>query len=394
MAQVVGDKVKLDNGKVIVPSTGGWYDGQQYWGGTLSDKGVINALSNQVGAGQKVSEEVNKQSAQAQGKSYPEFKAYLETPNKNTPSGIPTPAPAPAPGAGIPSGDGGMGTGLPGGIGVAPAPALNLPDLYKSLTSSADIQGIEATLKSKADAFTSAQSKINDNPFLSEATRVGRVAKLTTDYNSSVKNEQDLLAMKKQDIQTQLDLATKQFDINSQNAKMALDQFNTLLSSGALAGASGNDIAGITKATGISSSMIQSAIKAQTAKDVKTSLTTVDDGKNIYSVLIDTTTGKVISKERLSASKPSSDQPSATAQKVEYMTFLRKDAQSGVPLQKIFQIYSGFLDPNEILQLYNVNSSWGPAKESPAELARIYGVKDSSKSPSLAEQIVQIQGGQ
>lgn len=63
MATVVGSgKVKLNNGQTITAEQGAWYDGQQYWGGTLSEVGVINSLSNQVGAGQRVSDEVIKQS--------------------------------------------------------------------------------------------------------------------------------------------------------------------------------------------------------------------------------------------------------------------------------------------------------------------------------------------
>lgn len=61
MASVVNagaNQVKLDNGSVVTASQGAWYDGQQYWGGTLSNRGQINSLSNQQGAGQMVSKEV------------------------------------------------------------------------------------------------------------------------------------------------------------------------------------------------------------------------------------------------------------------------------------------------------------------------------------------------
>lgn len=370
---------------------GGWYSGRQYWGGTLSEPGVIHPSSNQQGAGQAVSAEVNAQSAAAQDQTPQQLEAYLQAERDKAAKRNVTPTPARAPG--ITDLTEGAAASSGGGIGITPAATLNLPDLYKSLTESSGVAEAEAGLKKKADEFQKAQMQINDNPFLSEATRVGRVAKLTTDYNTSIKNEQDALAMKKQDIATQLELATKQFDINSSASKQALDQFNVLLQSGALAGASGNDIAAITKATGISSSMIQTAIQAQSKKDMKTSVSTVDDGTTVWSVVIDSNTGDIISKQELAKSKPSTAQPSATAQKAEYMTYLREDAKKGVPLAQIFQIYTGYLDPNTILQLYNANSSWGPAKESYAELTK-YGVKDPTKSASLAEQIVALQGGQ
>lgn len=47
--------------------TGGWYGGRQYWNGTLSAKGVINSQSNQQGAGQAVSDEVNRATSVAAG---------------------------------------------------------------------------------------------------------------------------------------------------------------------------------------------------------------------------------------------------------------------------------------------------------------------------------------
>ncbi len=291
---------------IVIPKglegNGNWIQGRQIWNGQLSDPGVINPLSNQQGAGQTVSKEVNAQSAAAQGKSPQELEAYLQTQRDNAakanvqPTGAVTPS---TPGEATPS-----TTGAAGGIGITPPASINLPDLYNNLYKEAGVADLETKLSDKAKAFTDAQSKINDNPFLSEATRLGRISKLTTDYNSSVKNDQDALAMKKQDIATKIDLQTKQFDINSQAAKQALDQFNLLLQSGALSGASGNDIASITKATGISSTMVQAAIKAQTTKDTPTSVTTVDDGKNVYAVVINSKTGQLISKQVLAASKP------------------------------------------------------------------------------------------
>jgi hypothetical protein len=47
---------------------GGWYGGRQYIGGTLSEVGVIHPGSSQIGAGQAVSQEVNRQTSIAAGK--------------------------------------------------------------------------------------------------------------------------------------------------------------------------------------------------------------------------------------------------------------------------------------------------------------------------------------
>jgi hypothetical protein len=90
MASVVdagANKIKLNNGQTVVAQQGGWYDAQQYWGGTLSAAGVINSLSNQQGAGQKVSAEVNAQTSVAAGKAPDANQTYID--NLNT-KGTPT----------------------------------------------------------------------------------------------------------------------------------------------------------------------------------------------------------------------------------------------------------------------------------------------------------------
>ena len=368
---------------------GGWYSGRQYWDGMLSDPGVINPKSNQQGAGQAVSAEVNAQSAAKQGVSAQQLESYLQAERDKQAKANVQPTAQYNPNPGNLSAASLSESGA--GVGITPAAPLNLPDLYKNLYETQGIAELEASLKGKADRYAEAQSKINDNPFLSEASRVGRVAKLTTDYNNAVKNDQDALAMKKQDIATQLDIATKQFDINSQSAKMALDQFNVLLQSGALAGASGNDIASITKATGISSGMIQSAINAQREKDVQTSVTTVDDGKNIYSVVINSKTGEIINKQAIGASKPSTAQATDSDKKSYYMNALRQDAQNGLTLSQIFNLYTGYLDPNIIYQLYNANSKYGPDKGDVKALEK-YGV--TSGKSSSTEDLLRILAGQ
>ena len=295
--------------------TGGWYAGRQYWNGTLSDPGVVHP-SNPNQGGTTVNPTVVAATDVNQGLKPGTNEAYIvaQTAKQNasgvTPSANVNPSTTPATSSG-------SGVDL-SGLGGTTTPALNLPDLYNSLSKEAGISDLENELTTKETAYNAQQTKINDNPWLSESDRTGRISKLTTDYNNDIKTTQDSLAMKKQDIQTQLDLQTKQFDINSTVAKQALDQFNTLLSSGALAGASGSDIAAITKSTGISSSMIQAAISTQTEKDTPTSLQTIDDGTNQYAVVINSKTGKVISKQVIAKSKPTVASMGGTVGSTEY----------------------------------------------------------------------------
>lgn len=281
---------------------GGWYSGRQYWGGTLSDPGVIHPSSNQQGAGSAVSKEVNAQSAAAQGVSAPQLESYLQQQRQVVPKtnvfGQPVGAGAGGVGTGgasMPSATGGVNGGA-----VATQPTLNLPELYNTLYSSSGISALEADLSAKEKQMIEAKGKINDNPFLSEATRMGRVAKLEQLYNERTQSLRNDIATKKADIETKLNLETKQFDINSQAAQQSLSQFNTLLSMGALDNASGEDIANITRSTGLSSNVIQSAINAKKAKDVDTQvITSTNDAGVVTAVVINPKTGEIINKQSL-----------------------------------------------------------------------------------------------
>lgn len=299
MAQIIGSQIKLNNGQMVTPQQGGWYDGRQYWGGTLSDPGVINSQSNQQGAGQAVSKEVNQQTSIAAGKAPDANQQYIDQ-QKAALAKTPTATPlvtTSIPKSSTPASVSSAGLGV-----VTPPTTLNLPDLYKNLSTQAGLTDIEKRITEKTNRYNEVQAGINDNPWLSESNRVGRISKLTSDFENGIKTDQNELAMKKQDIQTQLDLATKQFDINSQAAQQAMQQFNALLSMGALDGASGNDIAGITAATGISSDMIQAAINAQKAKNTKTQVITSTNDAGIVTVsVINPDTGEIISQKSLGA---------------------------------------------------------------------------------------------
>lgn len=288
MAQVIsGNQIKLNNGQVVQAQQGGWFDGQQFWNGTLSAPGQINPQSNQPSAGTMVSKEVIAQTN-------PANIAYIEQQRKQAGVSMPT---APT----TPSFSQAGTTGTTGTL-LPTQSAINLPELYQGLYKSSGISDLEKQYSDMERQFIEAKGKINDNPFLSEATRVGRVAKLESLFTERTANLKRDIATKKADIETQLNLQTKQFDINSQQAKQALDLFNTLLDAGALNNASGEDIANITRSTGISSSMIQGAIEAKKAKNVKTEIKTfTNDAGVVTAVVLDSNTGQVIAKQNLGA---------------------------------------------------------------------------------------------
>ena len=276
---------------------GGWYGGRQFWAGSLSDPGAIHPQSNQQGAGQLVSAEVNAQSAAAQGVTSQNIEGYLEQQRQQSagvaPSGQQTPVTRTAP-----SGQtAGAGTALAG----APTPETpNFPEIYKGLQESSGVTKLEQDFADMTTSYNEAQSKINDNPFLSEANRVGRIQKLTMDYTNATANIQNQIATKKADVETQLNLQMRQFDIESTAAQNALSQAMSLLQAGALDNASGESIASLTRSTGIPSDMWYSAISANKKKNANVGVQTFTaENGEVWAVAIDGNTGDMIKKTSL-----------------------------------------------------------------------------------------------
>lgn len=200
--------------------------------------------------------------------------------------------------------------------------SLNLTELYDRLHKDNNISGLEGNLSNLTKQYTELKAGINDNPFLSEATRVGRVAKAETLFNERTANIRGDIATKKADIETRLNLATKQFDINNTVTQQAVSQFNTLLSSGALDNAPPETIAELTRKTGMSSATIYAAIAASRKKTeaanaeanrAKTEVMKFDDGDNQGYVVVNTQTGAIVKKEIIAASAPTATEQKAAA---------------------------------------------------------------------------------
>lgn len=178
MATVIsGNKIKLNNGQTVTAQTGGWYDGQQFWGGTLSQPGVINSQSNQPGAGQAVSREVVAQTS-------PENVSFLAKANPALPyaaevnamNGITTPTSV-------------SGTTTTTSSGITPVSAPTAPSETQQKMDS-----LQASIQSRKDEANKRMAEVNDNPFLSEASRVGRINKIQSMLNDSLQTDQEQLA--------------------------------------------------------------------------------------------------------------------------------------------------------------------------------------------------------
>ena len=299
----------------------------------------------------------------------------------------------------------GSSTGASSGISglMTTQPTINLPSLYQNLYSSSGITENEKQYSDLEKAYIEAKGKINDNPFLSEATRVGRVAKLETLFNERTANIKNDIATKKADIETKLNLETKQFDINSQQATQALNQFNSLLSAGALDNASGEDIANITRATGISSTMIQSAIQASVKSKQKEIPTQVikseaDDGTVTISV-VNSQTGEVIKQSNLGKIGNVQSETGATtpAKNVKAQFLSDADTLQGQKINnqywgqfpQLVQKYAPYYTLEEIYSLYlstSLGKKYGTPGESAKEMKELYDYSRTGKEPKEEEE--------
>lgn len=337
------------------PPAGGFQEGGWYWDPKIGEARQYNKNTgfgagttvndpNAAGYGQRVSQEVQNASAALQGK--------VITPTVPTavPGGTTTP------------------TFTPSAAPVVP----QLQDIYDTaLKGSGYAEATEAmnTAQEKINEVTAAldkeTSKINENPYLSEATRVGRINRLKQIANADVvKYQNDLslaqgkTAQAQADAKLKVDLANGQYSINRQTYQDNLSTFNSLLSSGALTGASEADIASLAASTGVSTSMIKSAISTTGAKDTQL-VTSTNDAGVVTATLINTRTGAIVKKTSLGAIGNAQNGTKTTeADKQAYYTeAIRTAVTQGKSVKDIFATFSGLIDPNTILSIYNANTT-------------------------------------
>jgi len=344
--------------------TGGWYSGYQYWNGTFaSQAGVIHPASDQQGAGETVSEEVNAQTN-------PDNQAFIDeqnaqpvvNPSVTTPS-TPAPSTPTPPSPSTPGSD--TSSAIP-----QPEEPIDLTTMFKNLQESSGVTALQDDYLEKERQFIEAKGVINDNPWLSEATRSGREAKLTKLFNERTANIKNDIAMKKADIETQLNLQIKQMDMNSDAVQQNISNLSNLINMGAFDGASGESIAEWTRRTGLSSDIIQSAIAASKKSEVDTQVitSTADSGEVTVSV-VNKQTGEIISQNSLGNVGNAENGSGGGSDDADYnanVQSLTNNVKDGYTLREVTDRYrvEGGLSAEDIFRIYNSNSPWGTAKES------------------------------
>lgn len=185
------------------------------------------------------------------------------------------------------------GQTAPGMAGVGAAPTFDLVGATNAAYNTPEIQAAQKAIIEKKAALAKAQADIDDNPFYSEARRVGKSASLTDRANRDIQIELDKLTMLKADAQIKINAATGQYNINRQAYQDTLSQFNTLMTAGGLTNANMDDLANYSVQTGIPVSVLRSIQQKQQDDKVKTQLITGNDGTVS---IIDTRTGKILSQ--------------------------------------------------------------------------------------------------
>lgn len=327
MANVVsGNTVKLNNGQSVQAQNGGWYDGQQFFNGSLSNPGQIHPESNQQGAGQAVSQEVIAQTNPANVNYVNQQRAAVNLPPSPTVQN-PTPVQPEAIVVNNPSNPGSSSGGTPavastptytgnsspfggGAVSLPTAPTFDLKAATESAyntpeiaTSNKTLSDLQAKVTARQQALADAQAGINDNPFYSEATRVGKSQQLTQQANADMQVldnqlniEQNKLSSLKADAAIKVNAAMGQYNINEQAYKDNLTNFSNLVSAGALDNASAGDIANLSVQTGIPTSMIRSIQQNSIKKNNPLQISTSTNNNGDLTVLAVNSQGKVINQ--------------------------------------------------------------------------------------------------
>ena len=255
-------------------------------------------------------------------------------------------------------------------VALPTVPAFDEVAATNAAYNTPEITAAKSAITTREQALADATAEVNDNPFYSEATRVGKLAKLTDQANNDIKVQQDQLTMLNADAQVKLNAQKDQYNINSDAYKTNLSNFNNLVSQGGLDNASANDIANMSIQTGIPTSVIQSIQAVSIKKDNPTEKPTIvqstDNEGNLTILAVDPTTGKIINQTQIAGAgkaKEASAADTKVTEDAQNKTNAAAAAKAGAQLKELIDHYGSVLSVEEIYAIYNSNSKT-PAKES------------------------------
>ena len=181
-------------------------------------------------------------------------------------------------------------------------PTININELYEKELNSPDITNLQKEIDTKKQGYNTAVTNINDNPYASEATRVGKIRRLDESAQREIQSLEGNLAQRKADAQVKMNIAMQQYQVDSQTYQNELNKLNMLISSGALMNANSSDIAQVAMATGLTTSMVKGIQDKMKSDQIKPQVITSTNDAGVVTVsVVDGNTGKVIGQNSLGA---------------------------------------------------------------------------------------------
>lgn len=234
MATVVsGNTVKLNDGKTVTARRGGWYDGQQFWGGTLSSPGVINSKSDQIGAGQAVSNEVIAQTNPNNVKYIQQRKVqYATNQAQNNAAASYTPPQTPAMTSSVPS----LNDVLGGFQSLLPTEQPQTPNLtgtYNQLREQGGLSELEANLAdlTAQEDQIAAQLRVNKAAERGKPVAQNVIEGRMSEQERNAQEELAYVGLQKQRLVDQINSAYKNIEIimnlKKTDYEIAKDQYDT-----------------------------------------------------------------------------------------------------------------------------------------------------------------------
>lgn len=247
------------------------------------------------------------------------------------------------------------------GLNSANTSTPDLNQLYETAMNDPELKALQDELTQKEKARDAELAKINDNPYYAEARRVGKIDKLEQKAGNEINTLSGRIAEKKADAQVKVNIATQQYNIDSQEYQKNLNQLNLLISSGAILGATSSDISQIALATGMSTEMVKGIITSTRSAQQQLQLATDDNG-NV--TVFDARSGEIINTiSGIGGTRGSGAEKPASSQEIIGVLSEAMDSVSGSDKK---------ISEESYIQQRNYASTLGI---SPAEFDKLFGVK-------------------
>jgi hypothetical protein len=229
-------------------------------------------------------------------------------------------------------------TGLSGGMTSGGGVKSEISSEIPSYQYSSERKTAEAEYNKLTTELDKAKADINDNPYFSEATRSGRILKLNERANDKLTTLQNRVASLKADEQVAYNVSMDRYKLQQDQIKQNIDRLKMYIDTGAILNATGQDIAKIGVATGMSQAMLQGIISRTRAEIAaqnapKTELKVFeDDNGDVTVAVFDSQTSKMVGKSQLSGVSKTKQTNLAT-EKLKEINDLISDAVKADPYQ-------------------------------------------------------------